>query len=184
VRNRADSAQGRVASTTWRVPAFNGTLLLSDLVVAEPRAGILRRGTHEIAPAPGHAVFENTPFRLYYELYGVRAGDPLAVTIRVMPGKGESVLEKLRDLISSRSALSIEFDEQAGPDPDGVLRVERDYQADLEPGAYSVVVTIRNGRTGETATMDTNLVVVAPLTPGRRSSPRRSPARAVRVATG
>jgi len=184
VRNRADSAQGRVASTTWRVPAFDGTLLLSDLVVGEPRSGILRRGTHQIAPAPGHAVLENTPFRLYYELYGARPGDPLSVTIQVLPGRDESLLAKLKALISSRDAFAVEFDEPASPDADGILRVEREYRADLKPGAYSVVATIRNGRTGETATMDTNLVVVAPLTPGRRSNQRRSPTRAVRVATG
>ena len=45
------------------------------------------------------------------------------------------------------------------PDADGVLRVERDYQAELEPGAYSVVVTTHDARTDETVTMDTNLVV-------------------------
>ncbi|MGD8277765.1 MAG: hypothetical protein PVH00_07055, partial [Gemmatimonadota bacterium] len=159
LRNRADETQGRVASTTWHVPAFEGALLLSDLVVAEPRAGVLRRGTHAIAPAPGHAVFESTPFRLYYELYGALPGDPLSVTIRVLPAKGESILEKLQELISSREALSVSFEEQAVPDADGVLRVERDYQAELEPGAYSVVVTIHDARADETVTMDTNLVV-------------------------
>lgn len=159
VRNKADETQGRIASTTWSVPAFDKALLLSDIVVAEPRDGVLHRGTHDIAPAPGHAIFENTPFRLYYELYGAEAGDPLAVAIRVLPAKGESMLAKLRDLISSRNALSVEFDEQARPDADGVMRVEREYQAELDPGAYSVVVTIRDARTDETVTMDTNLVV-------------------------
>ena len=161
LRNRADATQGRVLSTTWQVPAFEGALLLSDLVVAEPRAGVLRRGTHEIAPAPGHAVFESTPFRLYYELYGARPGDPLSVTIRVLPAKGESILEKLQELISSREALSVSFEEQAVPDADGMLRVERDYQAELEPGAYSVVVTIHDARTDETVTADTNIIVAS-----------------------
>jgi hypothetical protein len=159
VRNRADETQGRVASTTWSVPAFEGALLLSDVVVAEPRAGVLRRGTHRIAPAPGHAIFENAPFRLYYELYGARPGDPLSISIQVLPAKSESLLSRLRDLIASRDAFSVEFDEQAMPDADGVLRVERDYQAELQPGAYSVVLTIRNLRTDETITKDTNLVV-------------------------
>jgi hypothetical protein len=159
VRNRADETQGRVASTTWSVPAFDGKLLLSDVVVAQPRAGVLHRGTHDIAPAPGHAVFESTPFRLYYELYGARPGDPLSVTIQVLPAKGESILEKLQELISSREALSVSFEEQAVPDADGVLRVEREYRAELEPGAYSVVLTVRDARTGEAVTADTNLVV-------------------------
>jgi hypothetical protein len=159
VRNRADETQGRVASTTWTIPAFQGDLLLSDVVVAEPRAGVLRRGSHEIAPAPGHAILRDTPFRLYYELYGAQAGDPLSVSIKVLPAKSESLLGKLRDLIASREALSVEFEEPAMPDTDGVLRVERDYQAELEPGAYSVVLTVRDARTGETVTADTNLVI-------------------------
>jgi len=159
VRNRADAAQGRVASTTWSVPAFDGTLLLSDVVVAEPRAGVLHRGTHEIAPAPGHAILENAPFRLYYEVYGARPGDPLSVSIQVVPSKSESLPGRLRDLIASRDAFSVAFDEQAMPDPDGVLRVERDYLAELQPGAYSVVVTIRDARTDESFTRNTNLVI-------------------------
>lgn len=159
VRNRADSTQGRLTATTWRIPSFDGAMLPSDLVVAEARSGVLRRGTHEIAPAPGHAVFENSPFRLYYEMYGVRSGDPLSVSIQVLPAKAEGILERVRELISRRGALAVEFDEEATPDPDGVLRVEREYQADLVPGAYRVVVTVRNGRTDETVTADTNLVV-------------------------
>jgi hypothetical protein len=160
VRNRAAETQGRIASTTWRIPAFDGSLLLSDVVVAEARAGVLHRGRHEIAPAPGHAIYEDTPFRLYYELYGAEAGDPLSVSIQVLPAKSESLLGKLRDLIASRDAFSVEFDEQATPDADGVVRVEREYRAELQPGAFSVVVRIHDARTDETVTMDTNLVIV------------------------
>jgi hypothetical protein len=92
-----------------------------------------------------------------YELYGGRPGDPLSVSIQVLPAKSESLLGKLRDLIASRDAFSVQFDEQATPDADGVLRVEREYQADLQAGAYSVVVRVRDARTDETVTTDTNL---------------------------
>jgi len=97
--------------------------LFQSEIVAEPRAGILRRGTHALAPAPGHAILEDTPFRLYYELYGARAGDLLAVSIRVVPSKSESLIGRLGDLIASREAFSVEFEEDAVPDADGSLSI-------------------------------------------------------------
>ena len=159
VENQADSTQGLALTTTWRVPAFAGRLLLSDLVVGELRNGTMLRGTYAIAPAPGHAVSRHGRFRLYYELYGVRAADPLFVNIQVAPVEDESFSARLEALKSNRASFSVEFEDQASPDADGVLRVERELQAQLAPGAYALAVKVRNARTGETAFTVTNLIV-------------------------
>jgi hypothetical protein len=60
----------------------------------------------------------------------------------------------------ARSALSIDFEEDARVDPDGVVRTDREVEAELQPGSYVVMITVTNGRTGEVAKRETNLVIV------------------------
>jgi hypothetical protein len=136
--------------------------VLSDVVVAERRMGTLRRGSHQIAPAPGHAVLADAPFGLYHEIYGARAGDSLSVTITVLPAREESLLAQLRSLIANRSAFSVAFNDVARPDADGAIRVEREISSDLLPGSYSIVLTVQSTRTKVTATAETALTVVKP----------------------
>jgi hypothetical protein len=161
VINGYDAQQGQVLATGRRIPSFaDSAMSVSDLVIAEPRDGAWIRGSARLAPAQGHALMERSPFRLYYELYTARAGDPLEVRVVVAPGRDESLLARLSSLIASRSALAVDFAEDAAPDVDGVLRTDREISAELEPGSYVVTVTVRNGRTGAVATRDTNLVIV------------------------
>src|SRR5690606_26519922 len=103
---------------------------------------------------------EGSPFRLYYELYGMAVGDPTTVQIVVTPGRDESLLRRLADLVADRSALVLEFEEQARTDADRVTRVEREFAAELEPGSYVVTITVRNTRTAESVTRETNLIVL------------------------
>jgi hypothetical protein len=160
VLNGYDSGQGQVMATTRDIRAFGDALALSDIVIAEPRDGAWRRGTARLAPAQGHAIAEESPFRLYYELYNAQAGDQLEVSIIVAPGRDEGLLARLRDLISQRNALSLVFSEEAAPEADGVLRIDREVTAALEPGSYVVLITVRNERTGESAEAETGLVIV------------------------
>lgn len=161
VLNGYESGQGQVMATSRDIPEFGDTLSLSDIVIAEPRDGAWLRGTSRLAPAQGHALFEQSPFRLYYELYNAQAGDPLEVSIVVAPGRDAGLLAQLQDLISKRSALSLEFTEEAVPERDGVVRIDREVTADLEPGAYVVLITVRNVRSGESAEAETRLIIVA-----------------------
>ncbi|HEX2166898.1 MAG TPA: tetratricopeptide repeat protein [Longimicrobiales bacterium] len=161
VINGYDSQQGQVMATSRDVLAFSDSALgLSDIVIAEPRDGAWIRGTSRLAPAQGHAILEGSPFRIYYELYNVDANDPLSVQVVVAPFDEAGIMERLRALIESRSALSIEFDEDAAPDRDGVVRTDRELAGELQPGSYVVTITVRNGRTGEVAQRETNLIVV------------------------
>lgn len=161
VINGYDMQQGQVLAASRDVPSFaDGRLSLSDIVIAEPRDGAWLRGAARLAPAQGHAVLENSPFRVYYELYGAAAGDPLRVQVVIAPGADEDMLARLRSLISSRNALRIDFEEEARVDRDGAVRADREVSAELQPGSYVVIITVTNGRTGEVATRETNLVIV------------------------
>lgn len=80
--------------------------------------------------------------------------------IVVAPGRDEGLLAQLSSLISRRSALSIDFTEDAVVDPDGVVRTDREVGAELRPGSYVVMITVTNGRTGEVAKRETNLVII------------------------
>jgi len=113
----------------YRAEAF-GT---SDTVIAEPRDGTWARGPHRLAPLPGHVVAAGGQFRLYSELYGVREGDPLNVELLIAPGREESLLRRLRELLDRRAALQVEYREEAAPEG-GVVRAQREIGAELEPG--------------------------------------------------
>jgi hypothetical protein len=159
--NRNDSNQGQVLSASRRLPRFlSDSLALSDIVIGETRDGVWRRGSHALAPIAGHAVPAGRPFRLYYEVYAARDDDPLHVEVQIVPGRDESVSARIRSLIASRQALSVQFDETARADPDGAVRVQRDIDAGLQSGSYAVVITVRNMRTGQIATAETNLIIL------------------------
>ena len=161
VINGYESQQGQVLATSRDIPSFSGSALsLSDIVIAQPRDGAWVRGASRLAPAQGHAFLEDSSFRLYYEIYNAASTDPLSVQIVVAPGRDEGLLAQLSSLISSRSALSIDFTEDALVDPDGVVRTDREVGAELQPGSYVVMITVTNGRTGEVAKRETNLVIV------------------------
>jgi hypothetical protein len=160
VSNRHHAQQGRVMSAARDVPAFGSALALSDIVLAEDRDGTWRRGAHRLAPLPGHVVSSNALFRVHHELYGARAGDPLDIELIMAPGTDESVLGALRALIARRGALTLRFREEAAPQVDGTTVLTRTVTANLDPGAYVLVLRIRNERTGEVAEAQTALVVV------------------------
>jgi hypothetical protein len=78
----------------------------------------------------------------------------------VLPAKDESLIAQLRSLIAARRGFSVEFEEPALPDAAGALGFERDLSADLQPGSYSLIVTVVNRRTNQSAASETNVVVL------------------------
>jgi hypothetical protein len=163
VRNENDPAQGQIITTTRAIPDFSGNrFALSDLVIAEPRAGSWVRGSERLAPTPGHYVDRGAIFRLYHELYGAQAGDSLTTRITIAPGTSDNVLSQIKALITRKSAMQVGFADRAEVDASGVVRMSRDIGADLEPGRYIVSVTVTNERTKLSAESRTELVVLKP----------------------
>lgn len=158
--NPNDPDQGQVMASSRDIPAFSGDrLMLSDIVIAAARDGVLVRGQHRLAPHSGHEIGEGDEFKMYYELYNTAMGDPLRVSIVIAPVINSSIMNRLSSLISRRVAQSIQFQDVASPDHDGVTRVARTIGSDLTPGSYAVQVRVENLSTGVSAASETNLIV-------------------------
>jgi hypothetical protein len=147
-------------SATRSIPDFGqDEIVLSDIIVAANRSGVLIKGSHRIAPLPGHEVSEGETFRLYYEMYNTMADDGIRVSVIVAPTADNSLRAQLGSLISRRAAQSIQFSDVSKPDSDGVVRVSREIAGELEPGVYVIEVQVHNDRTGGTSISRTHLVV-------------------------
>jgi len=160
VANHHDSAQGQVISATRRIPDRAGGLAISDVVISHDRPGAWRRGAHSLAPVLGHAVESGAPLRLFYEVYGLSVDATVDIRIQVTPSRDESILSALRQWISRRSALSIEYRDELQRDADGTVRMATNLRADLQPGSYTLHVKLTDPRTGRSASTDAVLIIV------------------------
>jgi hypothetical protein len=154
LRNDADSLQGQIALMKKSVREYRLGFSVSDLVVAEPREGSWKRGDARLAPIPAHVIAGDAPFRLYYELYGLDADEPINVEVLIVPEGTSGILDALRQLISERLAMTLSFADNARTDRDGFVRRWHDIQAELSPGSYMVVVRVTrsNGEMAESST--------------------------------
>lgn len=159
LQNDADSLQGQIALMKKSVREYRKGFSVSDLVIAEPRDGSWYRGDTGLAPVPAHVIAEGDPFRLFYELYGLAAGEPIEVEVLIVPEGTSGLIDALRELISQRHAQSLSFDDTAESDSDGVVRRWHDVQAALRHGSYIVVVRLTRS-SGETAESTTTLEVL------------------------
>jgi hypothetical protein len=161
IRNRNDAAQGQVIGSSKSIPdMWSSPLSLSDLVIADDRQGTMMLGDARLAPMAGHQVTEGAAFRLYYEIYG--AGDvTLRTTIQVVPDLEDiGILDRVKNLVNSREAVSLTFDDRVDA-VDGTVHSLRTIDAELNPGAYFLVVTVMDPATGHTATRQTHLGITA-----------------------
>lgn len=159
VRNEADSLQGQIALTKKFIREYRLGFSVSDLVIAEPRNGDWRRGDVGLAPVPAHMIREGQSFRLFYELYGLEVDEPISVEVLVVPEGTSGLIDALRELISTRHAQSLRFDDTAQTDSDGIVRRWHDVQANITSGSYTVIVRVTR-ESGETAEASTRLDVL------------------------
>lgn len=96
---------------------------------------------------------------MFYEMYGAREGDVIQTTITITPVAAKSLVKKIRQLVQQKQAMSVQFDERAALDPDGVARSIREIGNDLVPGDYVVEITLQQKRTGAVTSVTTNLRV-------------------------
>ena len=148
LRERADSAHGRLLGRTLDVPDYSGDrLMLSDIVMAEPeRDGTFRRGDVALRLVPARE-FPGGAFRIFYEVYNLdRATYSTEITVeRVRSGIGGA----LRSLLGGGTPVRLRFDGIAAARA-GVLQEIRRVDTDLDPGDYRIRVRVRDGE-GRTA---------------------------------
>ncbi len=163
VRNQVDTLQGQIVRMTRTIPSFAlDSLAMSDLVIAEPRAGNWTRHGVGLEPIAGNRLVANQPFRLFYEVYGVPQDEIVDVDIKLAPDRPGGLLGRIADLISRREAMSLHFQEPvqlAGPD---VAAVTRDITVELEAGEYTLSVKVTRRQDGASCSGSTTVVVHKP----------------------
>jgi hypothetical protein len=163
VRNAADAGEWQIALSRRSIPDFAaGRMSASDLVVGDESGARWRRGNIALSPLPGHVVASHGRFRLFYEIYGAQANDPLRTEIVIAPGRATELGDRIRTLIERREGFTVSFDGSATVDADGSVRELRNIASNLQPGLYDVQVTITNARTGERVTATTSLRIASP----------------------
>src|SRR5690606_7765687 len=121
---------------------FRSGFMLSDIVIADTVDGPWVRGPVALVPLPAHRVAEQARFRLYYELYGMNPGETVNVQIVIAPVGRSGIFGALRELIDQRRAVAIDFSDTPELD-NGTARVRQDIEPNLEPGEYSLEITVK-----------------------------------------
>jgi hypothetical protein len=153
--------EGQILVGTKPIPIYPpDALIMSDLVVAEPGPGTWRRGAVAISPLPGHQFPAGGRFKLFFELYGVRANETLRTRITIAPGTDPDLLSRLKSVFGAQRVMELSFTESAQPGPDGTLQVERTITPSLEPGRYAVEVTVERPDGGGAVTMRTSILLL------------------------
>ena len=158
----ADTTRGGVRAVPLRVRGDTGARGISDIVLAVPDVpGLLRRGTHAVAPLPGHTITTGASFRLFAEVYGAEDGEEAAVTVRIRRVDA-SALAQLRRLFPGREAeRTLSFARRVDLDERGVMVEDIIVGGDLIPGDYTIELTVVL-ELGETVVRETALHVAAP----------------------
>jgi hypothetical protein len=139
-----------------------GGAAISSIVVAAPGAnGPLVRGTTSLWPRPAHRVLLGETFRLFYEVYGLPADEPIRTKVTVVHDDAERMRSLLDVFRGRRGDRVLEFDGTAEHDGRGIVVHDLEIGGDLVPGTYTVTVEITT-RTAGRLTRTAALVVRDP----------------------
>jgi hypothetical protein len=124
-------------------------LLLSDIVLAEPRVeGRWRRGNVALALVPTGR-FKGGSFRVFYEIYNIEKNAAYTTEIEIEPVQ-RSTGQRIKDLFGGKNKISLQFEGVALDVQNGVLQELRQVDAPLAPGRYRMRITVRSAN-GELA---------------------------------
>ena len=156
-----DTARGDARTLRLSVrPPANG-LDMSDIVLAVPDAvGPMVRGSTRIAPLPAHAIGVGGTARVYFEVYGLAAGDDFTQTIHVIRTSKEGVRELLNLFPGKQDERTVSIRDVARADAGRPVTRDLEFGGDLVPGDYRMTVTI--SARGQTVRRETTLRVVRP----------------------
>jgi GWxTD domain-containing protein len=155
-----DAQRGAYVDTD--LPAHDAaSASISSVVVAAPAAaGPLVRGSTRVWPHAGHAVLVGETFRLFYEIYGLTADEPIRTRVTVQHTDAERARSLLDLFRGKRADRIIEFAGVAAHDERGISVHDLEIGGDLVPGSYSITIEVRTAR--ETLTRTGAMVVRDP----------------------
>ena len=149
VSDPSEPGIGQLYGGPFPIPDYSvGKLMLSDIVLAEPRVeGRWRRGNVALALVPTGR-FKGGSFRVFYEIYNIPQNSAYTTEIEIEPVQ-RSAGRRIKELFGGKSKISLSFEGVALDVKDGVLQELRQIEAALTPGRYRMRITVTDAD-GET----------------------------------
>lgn len=151
VSDPSEPGIGQLYGGPFPIPDYTTPrLLLSDIVLAEPRVdGRWRRGGVALALVPTGR-FKGGSFRVFYEIYNIEKNSSYSTEIEIEPLQ-KSAGRKLKEFFgAAKQGISLKFDGVALDVQNGALQELRQVEAPLPPGKYRMRITVRAAN-GESA---------------------------------
>lgn len=149
VSDPSEPGVGQLYGGPFPVPDYStDKLMLSDIVLAEPRVdGRWRRGQVALALVPTGR-FKGGSFRVFYEIYNIPQNSAYTTEIEIEPVL-KSAGRRIKELFGAKSRIAFRFDGVALDVKNGVLQELRTMEARLSPGRYRLRITVK-AASGET----------------------------------
>ncbi|HEY0673423.1 MAG TPA: hypothetical protein VGD27_14190 [Longimicrobiales bacterium] len=143
VSDPSEPGIGQLYGGPFPIPDYSSAkLMLSDIVLAEPRVeGRWRRGNVALALVPTGR-FKGGSFRVFYEIYNLEKNSAYTTEIEIEPVQ-RSAGQKIKDLFGGKSKIALKFDGVALDVQDGVLQELRQVEAPLAAGRYRMRIIVR-----------------------------------------
>ena len=145
------------------VPSYAAaTLMMSDIVLAEPDAGAWHRGDAHLALVPPRQFLEGEPLTLFYELYNLPDRARYRTEINLTPTEAAAGFSRLKKLFGAGGgAVRLQFDGEARRDAAGNVQEIRRVSTQMKPGRYQVMVRVTNLQNQQVTTAEKQFVVIS-----------------------
>ncbi|HEY0304842.1 MAG TPA: GWxTD domain-containing protein, partial [Longimicrobiales bacterium] len=162
LRDLVTPGKGQLYGGAADIKNFAGTsLMLSDVVLAEPDNGTWQRGDARLGLVPPRQFMEGRPLRLFYEIYNLPADAGYRTEIVMEPVEGESGFGRIKKLFGGKgNGVQLQFDGVAAPNAAGVVQELRQVTAQVKPGKYRVSVRVTNLKDQQSVRSETMFVVL------------------------
>ena len=162
LRDLVTPGKGQLYGGAADIKNFTGpSLMLSDIVLAEPDNGTWRRGDAKLGLVPPRQFMEGKPLRLFYEIYNLPAESSYRTEINMESVEGESGFGRIKKLFGGKgNGVQVQFDGVANPNADGIIQELRQVTAQVKPGKYRVTVRVTNLANQQSVRSETMFVVL------------------------
>ncbi|HET9440337.1 MAG TPA: GWxTD domain-containing protein [Longimicrobiales bacterium] len=162
LRDLVTPGKGQLYGGDAEIKNFTGTsLMLSDVVLAEPDNGTWQRGEARLGLVPPRQFMEGKPLRLFYEIYNLPGNADYRTEIIMEPVEGETGFGRIKKLFGGGgNGVRLQFDGVAPSNTAGVVQELRQVTTQVKPGKYRVSVRVTNLQNAQSVRSETMFVVL------------------------